>query len=192
MTPWAHASSSYHTNTSDSHSLTRIAGVVVQRINMQMSSRSSSRKICVRAAVVALAGVVFVGNASAFAPSTGTSQVTQPLFMQRREIVDMLTKATIGAGVAALVGSTQEANALDMDSFEKSLIDKDTSDCDPNLDRKCTPKLSADEALCKYGVPGSDSRGAACRRVRDVGGRLPGAKKGERDIKGWVDNPIAL
>ena len=117
--------------------------------------------------------------------------MTQPLCMQRREIVDMFTKA-VGAGVATLVGSSQEANALDMDSFEKSLIDKDTSDCDPNLDRKCTPKLTADEALCKYGVPGSDSRGAACRRVRDVGGRLPGAKKFERDVKGWVDNPIAL
>ena len=160
---------------------------------MQISSRSSSRKIIGgKAAVVALASVVFVGNASAFAPSRGTPQVTHPLFMQRREIVDMFTKATIGAGVGTLFGSSQEANALDMDSFEKSLIDKDTSDCDPNLDRKCTPKLSADEALCKYGVPGSDSRGAACRRVRDVGGRLPGAKKGERDIKGWVDNPIAL
>ena len=155
-----------------------------------MSSRSSSSKIRARAAAIAL---VFIGNASAFAPSTGTSQMTQPLLcMQRREIVDMFTKATVGAGLATLVGLTQEASALDMDSFEKSLIDKDTSDCDPNLDRKCTPKLTADEALCKYGVPGSDSRGAACRRVRDVGGRLPGAKKGERDIKGWVDNPIAL
>lgn len=146
-------------------------------------------------AAAALISVFVVGDVSAFAPGTLTASskvVTQPLFMQRREIVDMFTKATIGAGVATLVGSTQEANALDMDSFEKSLIDKDTSDCDPNLDRKCTPKLTADEALCKYGVPGSDSRGAACRRVRDAGGLLPGAKKGERDIKGWVDNPIAL
>lgn len=146
-------------------------------------------------AVAALVSVAAVGNALAFAPHLNTSSskvVTQPLFMQRREIVDMFTKVTVGVGVATLVGSTQQANALDMDSFEKSLIDKDTSDCDPNLDRKCTPKLTADEALCKYGVPGSDSRGAACRRVRDAGGLLPGAKKGERDIKGWVDNPIAL
>mmetsp|Transcript_20300 Transcript_20300/g.31751 ORF Transcript_20300/g.31751 Transcript_20300/m.31751 type:complete len:158 (-) Transcript_20300:8-481(-) len=154
----------------------------------------SSNKVRVGAAVAALVSVVFVGNASAFAPSLTSSSkvVAQPLFMQRREVVDMFTKVTVGVGVATLVGSTQEANALDMDSFEKSLIDKDTTDCDPNSDRKCTPKLTADEALCKYGVPGSESRGAACRRVRDAGGILPGAKKGERDIKGWVDNPIAL
>ena len=155
-----------------------------------MSRRSNNSTIRARAVAIALVSV-FVGSTSAFAPSTGTPQMTQPLCMQRREIVDMFTKA-VGAGLATLVGSTHEANALDMDSFEKSLIDKDTSDCDPNLDRKCTPKLTADEALCKYGVPGSDSRGAACRRVRDVGGRLPGAKKFERDVKGWVDNPIAL
>lgn len=110
--------------------------------------------------------------------------------MQRREVVDTLTKSAVGASVAALVGSTQ-AYALDMDSFEKNLIDKDTSGCDPILDRKCAPKLTADEALCNYGVPGSDARGGACRRVRDAGGLLPGAKK-ERDVSGWVNNPIAL
>ncbi len=86
---------------------------------MSMSNRSSSSKIRARAAAIAL---VFIGNASAFAPSTGTYQMTQPLCMQRREIVDMFTKATVGAGFATLVGSTQEANALDMDSFEKSIV----------------------------------------------------------------------
>jgi hypothetical protein len=157
-----------------------------------------SSRLGVAAKVAVCVSIVFLGNASAFAPSsqailnTSSSTVTLPLFMQRRDIVDMFTKAAVGAGVGAIIGSTQKANALDMDSFERSLIDKDTSDCDPNLDRKCTPKLTADEALCKYGVPGSDSRGAACRRVRDAGGQLPGPKKGERDVKGWVDNPIAL
>ena len=160
-------------------------------------SRHSSSKVGVGAAVVALVSVVFVGDASAFAPSSqapvaSSSRATQPLFMERREMIDMFSKAAVGAGVATLVGSTQEANALDFDSFEKSLIDKDTSDCDPNLDRKCAPKLTADEALCKYGVSGADARSQACRRVRDAGGILPGAKKGERDIKGWVNNPIAL
>jgi hypothetical protein len=143
------------------------------------------------AAVAVLANMAFPENACAFAPPSH-STATLPLHMQRREVVDLFTKAAVGASVAAFVGSTQSANALDMDSFERSLIDKDTSDCDPNLDRKCAPKLTADEALCKYGVSGSDSRGAACRRVRDSGGQLPGPKKFERDIKGWVDNPIAL
>ena len=161
-------------------------------------SRHSSSRVGVGAAFVALVGTIFVGDVSAFAPSSpvllasSSRATTQPLFMERREMIDMFTKAAVGAGVATLVGSTQVANALDFDSFEKSLIDKDTSDCDPNLDRKCAPKLTADEALCKYGVSGANARSEACRRVRDAGGILPGAKKGERDIKGWVNNPIAL
>lgn len=102
--------------------------------------------------------------------------------MQRREIVDIIAKATVGAAVPGLVGMPRKADALDMDSFEKSLIEKDTAECNPKLDSKCVPKLTADEALCKYGVPGADARTAACRRVRDAGGQLPGGKKaGERN-----------
>lgn len=115
--------------------------------------------------------------------------------MQRREAVDVFAKFTAGAAVATgLVAgtTTQEAKALDMDSFEKSLIDKDTTECNPKLDSKCIPKLTPDEALCKYGVPGADARTAACVRVRDAGGQLPGSKTGERSTAGWVNNPIAL
>ena len=157
-----------------------------------MSGRSSYRSGEVAAAAAfAMASMLLSNNAAAFAPQVSICR-QQSLSMQRREIIDIFTNAAFGAGVTAIIGSTQEANALDMDAFEKSLIDNDTTQCDPNLDRKCVPKLTPDEALCKYGVPGSDSRAAACRKVRDAGGLLPTSKKYERDVKGWVDNPIAL
>lgn len=158
--------------------------------------RSSSCRFGGAVIVMAAVLVRVLCNASAFlVPPSHTSTCPSSLLslsVQRREIIDVITKAAVGAGVMANIVSGQEADALDMDSFEKSLIDKDTTQCDPNLDRKCNPKLTADEALCKYGVPGSDSRAAACRKVRDAGGLLPTAKKFERDVKGWVDNPIAL
>lgn len=158
----------------------------------KMSGRSSYRSGGVTAAAAfAMASMLLSNNAAAFAPQVSICR-QQSLSMQRREIIDVITNAAFGAGVTAIIGSTQQANALDMDAFEKSLIDNDTTQCDPNLDRKCVPKLTPDEALCKYGVPGSDSRAAACRNVRDAGGLLPTSKKYERDVKGWVDNPIAL
>jgi hypothetical protein len=44
--------------------------------------------------------------------------------------------------------------------------------CDPKRDSKCIPKLSPDEALCKYGQSGN-ARGEACKRVKESGGVLP-------------------
>lgn len=150
---------------------------------------------------VAIGVTTLVKNASAFAPlaevgslsaKIGSSRSTVPLCMQRREIVDTIAKAAFGAVVPGLIGIAQKADALDMESFEKSLIEKDTTECNPKLDSKCVPKLTADEALCKYGVPGADARTAACRRVRDAGGQLPSSKAGERNTAGWVNNAIAL
>ena len=163
-----------------------------QVVANKMTGRSSYRYGGVAAAAFVMASMLLSKNASSFAPTQVSICRQQSLSMQRREIIDVFTNAAFGAGVTAIIGSTQEANALDMDSFEKSLLDNDTAQCDPNLDRKCVPKLTPDEALCKYGVPGSDSRAAACRKVRDAGGLLPTSKKYERDVKGWVDNPIAL
>ena len=51
----------------------------------------------------------------------------------RREIINIFTKATVGA---VLIGTSTESNALDMDSFENSLIEKDTTECDSKLDPK--------------------------------------------------------
>jgi hypothetical protein len=107
----------------------------------------------------------------------------------RREALDVLAKAAL---VTAFAGIAPPAVALDMDSFEKSLIEKDTTDCDERLDAKCVPKLTPDEALCKYGVSGADARTEACRRVRDAGGQLPSKKTGERSTQGWLNGDIAL
>jgi hypothetical protein len=117
--------------------------------------------------------------------STKSHQSTQ-LFIQRRHIIDTFAQAAI-LGTAAAT-----AQALDMDSFVNSQLEKDTTECNPKLDPKCIPKLTPDEALCKYGVAGSDARLASCKRVRDVGGLLPTSKPGERNTAGWVNNPIPL
>lgn len=107
----------------------------------------------------------------------------------RREVIDIFAKAAVGAAAASLSGP---ASALDFDSFEKSLIEKDTTECNSKLDPKCVPKLTPDEALCKYGVSGAEARTAACRRVRDAGGDLPTSKPGERKTQGWLNGDIAL
>lgn len=94
--------------------------------------------------------------------------------------MNLLTQATVtGAATAAV-------QALDMDSFVNSQLEKDTTECNPKLDPKCVPKLTPDEALCKYGVSGTDARLAACKRVRAAGGLLPTSKPGERNTAGWV------
>lgn len=82
----------------------------------------------------------------------------------------------LGAPVAFLAAGSA-ANALDMDAFVNSELEKDTKSCDPSKDPKCKPKLTADEALCKYGQSGTD-RGEACRRVKAAGGSLnkPGSQ----------------
>ena len=115
-----------------------------------------------------------------------TSALSTSRLIQRRDLIEIATKATI------LGTATSTAQALDMDSFVNSQLEKDTTECDSKLDPKCIPKLTPDEALCKYGVSGSDARLAACKRVRDVGGLLPTSKPGERNTAGWVNNPIPL
>merc|ERR1711966_612001 len=85
----------------------------------------------------------------------------------RREAFDILARVTLGAAVA---GVAPPAVALDMDSFEKSLIEKDTTECDPQRDAKCIPKLTrarlhavGSETLvvnCHRRKPGKDRRKA--------------------------------
>ncbi|KAL7534895.1 hypothetical protein ACHAWF_004982 [Thalassiosira exigua] len=167
----------------------RILLLTKQRQEAVKEMMVTTWRICgIAAAAASLSGMV--ENGAAFAPrATSTIRRRAPpaLSMERRELVDI----ALGTVTIGLVGSTREANALDMDSFENSLLENDTAKCD-SKDPKCIPKLTADEALCKYGVPGSDARTAACRRVRDAGGLLPTSKTGERSTAGWVDNPIAL
>ncbi|KAL7474879.1 hypothetical protein ACHAW6_000825 [Cyclotella cf. meneghiniana] len=154
--------------------------------------------LCIAAMVAELSrpGSAFLGPLTLINPR---SESPMKLFLQRREFVDGITRAivvgtatTAGFAIGGTTFHDNDADALDMDIFEKSLIEKDTAQCNPKLDPKCIPKLTPDEALCKYGVSGSDARTAACKRVRDAGGLLPESKPGERKTAGWVNNPIAL
>ena len=92
----------------------------------------------------ALVASVFMSDVSGF---SSPSSPKKSCNSSRREIINIFTKATVGA---VLIGTAAESNALDMDSFENSLIEKDTTECNSKLDPKCIPKLTADEALCKY------------------------------------------
>jgi hypothetical protein len=95
--------------------------------------------------------------------------IEEPLFGRRKAL-----QAILGATAAAAAPAI--ASALDMDAFMNKEIESDTKNCDPKKDRRCIPKLNADEALCKYGQSG-DARGEACARVKNGGGALPGATK---------------
>ena len=67
--------------------------------------------------------------------------------------------------------------SLHANCFCRNQLEADTKNCDPKRDPKCIPKLSSDEALCKYGQSGT-ARGEACKRVKDAGGTLdkPGSQ----------------
>ena len=85
------------------------------------------------------------------------------------------------AGVfAAMVAFTPvvAANALDMDAFANAQIEADVKNCDPKRDPKCIPKLSPDEALCKYGQSGR-VKSEACKRVKAAGGDITQAPQGK-------------
>lgn len=81
------------------------------------------------------------------------------------------------AALAAVAGTTfafltpPVSYALDMDSFANSELDKDQKNCNPKYDSKCAPKMSSDEAMCKYGQSG-EARGEACKRFKSQGGAL--------------------
>lgn len=87
------------------------------------------------------------------------------------------------AALTGIMGSGGKVNALDFDSFERGLIEKDTNQCDPKRDPKCIPKLTKDEALCQYGGGGKE-RGLACRRVKEAGGKLPDAQPQVKSLGG--------
>ena len=84
--------------------------------------------------------------------------------------------ATVAGASLAFLRPPTPANALDMDAFANSELDKDQKNCNPKVDPKCAPPMSPDEAMCKYGQSG-DARGEACRRFKATGGSL--AKPGQ-------------
>ena len=85
------------------------------------------------------------------------------------------------SGIAFVAASpllAPTAQALDMDAFANSELASDKAKCNEKLDPKCVPKLTEDEALCKYGQSG-EKRGEACRRVKAAGGALNTQKAGK-------------
>ena len=84
--------------------------------------------------------------------------------------------ATVAGATFAFLKPPTAANALDMDAFANSELDKDLKNCNPKFDPKCAPKMTPDEAMCKYGQSG-ERRGEACQRVKAQGGSL--AKPGQ-------------
>jgi len=128
-----------------------------------------------------LATTALAANENAVRRQTsGLQKMKQPtvadenVFGRRKALQHIMAVGTVALSAPAF--------ALDMDTFMNSELQKDTTNCDPKKDRKCVPKLSADEALCKYGQSG-DARGEACKRVKAAGGSLPGAAK-EKSLGG--------
>mmetsp|Transcript_10521 Transcript_10521/g.18571 ORF Transcript_10521/g.18571 Transcript_10521/m.18571 type:complete len:142 (-) Transcript_10521:177-602(-) len=124
------------------------------------------------------------GNDNAFHRPEVKSNVQEPLktldepqFGRRKALQAILA----GASVAATFPSVA-TNALDMDAFMSSELEKDQKQCNPKLDPKCAPKMTQDEALCKYGQSGN-ARAEACKKFKQAGGELPSATK-EKSLGG--------
>ena len=62
-----------------------------------------------------------------------------------------------------MAASAAPALALDIDSFMQKELDNET--CDDRTSKKCKPKLTEDEALCRFGQP-SKRTGEACLRAK--------------------------
>lgn len=77
----------------------------------------------------------------------------------------LATGGPVAAAAAAIVATTtpDASLALDMDAFASSQISS-TESCNEAVDKRCAPKLTEDQALCKYGYP-SKTTGEACVRA---------------------------
>ncbi|KAG7350408.1 hypothetical protein IV203_009768 [Nitzschia inconspicua] len=102
--------------------------------------------------------------------------IDEPLFGRRKALQSILAGASVVASFPSM------SSALDIDAFTNSELEKDTKNCNPKLDPKCAPKMTQDEALCKYGQSGN-ARGEACKRFKESGGQLPTSTK-EKSLGG--------
>jgi hypothetical protein len=83
--------------------------------------------------------------------------------------------------VVPLIAAPTAAMALDMDAFINKELESTTTSCDEKINKKCRPKLSDDEALCRFGSP-SKATGEACVRAG-----MPTTKAGGVDAFGKLD-----
>ena len=105
-------------------------------------------------------------------------QIQSEEILGRRRVLE-----GVFGGLALATVASSQANALDMDSFVNSELESDKKNCDPKRDPKCIPKLTPDEALCKYGQSG-EKRGEACKRVKAAGGQVPDIKSQGKSLGG--------
>lgn len=106
-----------------------------------------------------------------------TKEIDNPVSTSRRLVVS-LAPAIIMAATLAVVDAPQ-ASALDIDSFIQNELKSDA--CDDKTSKKCKPKLSEDEAMCRFGQP-SPKTGEACLRAG-----LPTKRPSGVDAFGKVD-----
>lgn len=75
------------------------------------------------------------------------------------------SQLAFGASALAVVNShitQQPALALDMDAFVQKELSNEV--CDERTNKKCMPKLTDDQALCRFGQPSKET-GEACLRA---------------------------
>eukprot|EP00542_Grammatophora_oceanica_P014157 CAMPEP_0194036824 /NCGR_PEP_ID=MMETSP0009_2-20130614/9189_1 /TAXON_ID=210454 /ORGANISM="Grammatophora oceanica, Strain CCMP 410" /LENGTH=147 /DNA_ID=CAMNT_0038678743 /DNA_START=130 /DNA_END=573 /DNA_ORIENTATION=+ len=115
------------------------------------------------------------------APTITNLASAQPpsAMLGRRQALQKL----FGSSLALIAVAAPASQALDMDAFASGQLESDQKNCDPKRDPKCIPKLTADEALCKYGQSGN-ARSEACKKVRAAGGDLPSAKPQGKSLGG--------
>jgi hypothetical protein len=125
-------------------------------------------------------------TAKAFAPNAQPTIVTSLSGSSSSPDTEIISRRNAMGGIATIFLSTiatTNVNALDMDAFMNAELASDLKNCDPKKDPKCVPKLTEDEALCKYGQ-GGKARGAACQRIRDQGKEVPKAAPGGKSLGG--------
>jgi hypothetical protein len=84
--------------------------------------------------------------------------------ISRRSAFLIPTTAAIITMITSSSSTLPAAEALDIDSFIQKELDDTSTTCNEKTDKKCKPKLSTDEALCRFGQP-SKSTGDACLRA---------------------------
>ena len=126
-------------------------------------------------------------NAFSFAPNAQARRATTTTILHgaASSDSDIVSRRSVMATIllSTLAASASIANALDMDAFMNAELSNDSKNCDPKRDPKCVPKLSDDEALCKYGQSGK-ARGEACTKVKAGGKELPSAAPQGKSLGG--------
>ena len=96
-----------------------------------------------------------------------------------KTIPHLLVGGAVSTSMLLSTTTARPVNALDIDSFMQKEIENET--CNEKTDKKCKPKLSDDEALCRFGQPSRET-GEACIRSG-----ISTSRKGGVDAFGAVD-----